>query len=129
MNRSEVTVLDGGMGQELRRRSNRPASPLWSAQVMLDEPDLVVQAHRDFIDAGARVITLNTYSATPQRLARDADPGLLERCMLLRWMQPAKLVNKAARMSASQVVCLRLLRATVPKLYLTMLHLCGPTAR
>jgi len=74
----EVVLLDGGMGQELRRRSSRPASPLWSAQVMLDEPQLVVAAHRDFIDAGAQVITVNTYSATPQRLARDADPELFE---------------------------------------------------
>lgn len=73
---SEIVLLDGGMGQELRRRSSRPASPLWSSQVMLDEPHLVTAAHRDFIDAGARVITANTYSATPQRLARDSDPDL-----------------------------------------------------
>ena len=75
-NGNTIVVLDGGMGQELRRRSSRPVSPLWSAQVMLDEPDLVVAAHRDFIDAGAQVITANTYSATPQRLARDGEPGL-----------------------------------------------------
>ncbi|XKH01741.1 homocysteine S-methyltransferase family protein [Marinobacter nauticus] len=72
--RRQVLLLDGGMGQELRRRSSRPVSPLWSAQVMLDEPDLVVAAHRDFINAGARVITVNTYSATPQRLERDGEP-------------------------------------------------------
>ncbi len=72
----QVVVLDGGMGQELRRRSSRPASPLWSAQVMLDEPHLVTAAHRDFIEAGARVITVNAYSATPRRLARDGEPGL-----------------------------------------------------
>ncbi|WP_290649630.1 homocysteine S-methyltransferase family protein [Aquisalimonas sp.] len=76
--RHHVVLLDGGMGQELRRRSSRPASPLWSAQVMLDEPHLVVAAHRDFIDAGARIITVNTYSATPQRLARDGEPKLFE---------------------------------------------------
>ncbi len=74
----QVVLLDGGMGQELRRRSRQPASPLWSAQVMLDEAVLVTAAHRDFIDAGARVITANTYSATPQRLARDADAALFE---------------------------------------------------
>lgn len=71
-----VILLDGGMGQELRKRSRYPASPLWSAQVMLDEPHLVTAAHRDFIEAGAEVITLNNYSATPQRLARDGDPAL-----------------------------------------------------
>lgn len=73
-----IVLLDGGMGQELRQRSSQPVSPLWSAQVMLDEPHLVVDAHRDFIDAGARVITLNTYSATPTRLARDGEPDLFE---------------------------------------------------
>ncbi|MBS3805297.1 MAG: homocysteine S-methyltransferase family protein [Oleiphilaceae bacterium] len=74
----QILLLDGGMGQELRRRSSRPASPLWSAQVMLDEPHLVTAAHRDFINAGARVITVNTYSATPQRLTRDGEPGLFD---------------------------------------------------
>lgn len=71
-------MLDGGMGQELRRRSQQPVSPMWSAQVMLDEPELVTAAHRDFIEAGARVITLNTYSVTPPRLARDGDPGMFQ---------------------------------------------------
>ncbi len=74
-----VLVLDGGMGQELRRRSSQPASPLWSAQVMLDEPHLVTESHRDFIEDGAAVITLNTYSATPHRLERDGAPDLFDR--------------------------------------------------
>ena len=74
----KITLLDGGMGQELRRRSTRPATPLWSAQVMLDEPELVVAVHRDFIDAGAEVITANTYVATPPRLARDGQEAWLE---------------------------------------------------
>jgi len=69
------TLLDGGMGQELRKRSGQPASPLWSAQVMMDEPELVVDAHRAFIAAGAQVVTTNNYVVTPQRLARDGDPG------------------------------------------------------
>ncbi|MDR5899056.1 homocysteine S-methyltransferase family protein [Halomonas vilamensis] len=76
--KESVVLLDGGMGQELRKRSNRPVTPLWSAQVMLDEPHLVVAAHRDYIEAGAQVIKLNNYSATPQRLARDGDPAMFE---------------------------------------------------
>lgn len=36
---------------------------------MIEEPDLVIQVHQDFMDAGARVITLNNYIATPLRLA------------------------------------------------------------
>lgn len=75
---SRVVLLDGGMGQELVRRSSRPPSPLWSAQIMLDEPQIVEAVHRDYIEAGARVLTLNSYSATPERLARDADRDLFE---------------------------------------------------
>ncbi|WP_085918502.1 homocysteine S-methyltransferase family protein [Halomonas sp. CSM-2] len=73
-----IVLLDGGMGQELRKRSSQPASPLWSAQVMLDEPHLVVDAHRDFIAAGAQVIKLNNYSATPIRLERDGSAAMFE---------------------------------------------------
>ncbi len=75
---SAIVLLDGGMGQELIARSRRPASPLWSAQVMLDEPDIVTEVHRSYVEAGVAVITLNAYSATPERLARDAREDLFE---------------------------------------------------
>ncbi len=73
-----VTLLDGGMGQELVRRSGKDPSPLWSAQVMLDTPEIVEQLHIDFIKAGASVITLNTYSATPERLEAHSRAELFE---------------------------------------------------
>ena len=73
-----ITLLDGGMGQELLRRSSRAITPLWSADVMLNEPMLVRDLHRDFIESGARVITLNTYTATPERLARENELASLE---------------------------------------------------
>ena len=69
--RKTIVLLDGGVGQELYRRSTRPAAPLWSVQVMMDEPHLVEAVHLDFIEAGARIITVNTYTATPPRLARE----------------------------------------------------------
>ncbi len=74
----QITLIDGGMGQELLRRSGAKPTPLWSAQVMMDYPDIVRDLHVDFINAGARVITLNTYSATPERLSRDADESMFE---------------------------------------------------
>ena len=61
-----LTLIDGGMGQELIHRSKRKPDGLWSARVMLDEYDLVVNLHKDFINAGAEAITLNSYSVTPQ---------------------------------------------------------------
>lgn len=74
---STITILDGGMGQELLRRSSREVTPMWSADIMLYEPELVRDLHREFIESGARVITLNTYTATPQRLKRENQFGQL----------------------------------------------------
>ena len=65
-----VLLLDGGMGQELIRRSPSPAHHHWSLQVMLEQPRLVAEVHRDFCEAGAGVACLNTYAITHTRLAR-----------------------------------------------------------
>lgn len=73
-----VILIDGGMGQELVRRSGKAPTPLWSARIMLDNPDLVEGLHIDFIQAGAKVIALNNYTATPARLKRDADISLFD---------------------------------------------------
>lgn len=63
-----LTVLDGGMGAELIRRSEQGQTPLWSAQALVDDPDLVVGTHLDYIEAGARMIITNSYSTVPSYL-------------------------------------------------------------
>lgn len=68
--KKNIVLLDGSMGQELVNRSNKPATRLWAAQAMFDDPQLVVDLHKDYLLAGARVLTLNTYSLTPERLDR-----------------------------------------------------------
>jgi homocysteine S-methyltransferase len=73
---TQITLLDGGMGQELLKRSAQPPHPLWSAKVLMDEPEIVQAVHEDYINAGSRVITLNTYSATPERLLAEGHPEL-----------------------------------------------------
>lgn len=65
---TEVTLLDGGMGQELVHRSPGPASPLWSTQALLDNPGLVAEVHADYLNAGATVATSNSYALHRDRL-------------------------------------------------------------
>jgi S-methylmethionine-dependent homocysteine/selenocysteine methylase len=81
-NKQAITLLDGGMGQELVKRSSKEITPLWSTQVMIDEPEIVRDLHADFIRAGSRVITLNAYTMTPERLARDAQIEDFEKLQL-----------------------------------------------
>lgn len=73
-----ITLLDGGMGQELYRRSGQPASPLWSAAILQDDPDMVRDLHMEYIAAGAEVIGVSAYTVTPERMERDADITLFK---------------------------------------------------
>jgi S-methylmethionine-dependent homocysteine/selenocysteine methylase len=68
---AHITLLDGGIGQEINKRSMDVTHPLWSLKVMFDTPEIVVDVYKDFIAAGAKVICLNTYTATPTRMRRD----------------------------------------------------------
>ncbi len=76
MKNSDIMLIDGGMGQELIRRSGQAPTPLWAARILLDMPELVLDLHKDFIYAGAQMIVLNNYTATPERLTRDASVDL-----------------------------------------------------
>ncbi len=58
----DITILDGGMGQELVRRSGREATPYWATQVMVDAPELVSAIHDDYFAAGAEIATANSYA-------------------------------------------------------------------
>jgi len=77
-----IILLDGGVGQEIYKRAGKPPSPMWSAQVMMDSPEIVKKVHQDFIKAGASVITTNNYTCTPTRLERDSQVQLFEKLQL-----------------------------------------------
>lgn len=66
----DITILDGGTGQELVKRAGETASPFWSVKVLAEQPELVKQLHGDYLAAGCDVITLASYAATPSRLNR-----------------------------------------------------------
>ena len=65
-----VTVMDGGMGRELIRRGAARRTGLWSALALIDAPRVVADVHRDYIAAGARLITTNSYSCIPSYLGK-----------------------------------------------------------
>ena len=65
---TKITLLDGGVGQELIRRSGEAPTPLWSTQVMIDHPGMVAAVHADYRAAGATVQTTNTYAIHRDRL-------------------------------------------------------------
>ena len=66
--KSEVILLDGGMGQEIVNRGGKVAYGEWAVAALYENPAMVQAIHRDYIQAGADIITTNTYSATRTRL-------------------------------------------------------------
>ena len=63
-------VLDGATGTELERLGIRSTLPLWSAHALLEAPQSVLQVHRAYIEAGAEVLTANTFRTQRRALAR-----------------------------------------------------------
>ena len=64
-------LLDGGMGRELRNRGVPILDTIWSANALLVAKDTVLQVHKDYIAAGADIITTNTYGIIRSELKKE----------------------------------------------------------
>ena len=49
---SSTLILDGAMGTELQNRGVRIPLPLWSANANIEHPRIVMDIHREYIQAG-----------------------------------------------------------------------------
>jgi homocysteine S-methyltransferase len=63
-------VLDGGLATQLEFQGHNLDSVLWSAQLLRDDPDAIVQAHLAYFTAGAQVATTASYQASLGGFAR-----------------------------------------------------------
>lgn len=68
---TSVTILDGGMGRELKRSGAPFRQPEWSALALIEAPDKVRAVHASFIAAGAEVITTNSYALVPFHIGEE----------------------------------------------------------
>jgi S-methylmethionine-dependent homocysteine/selenocysteine methylase len=73
-----LLLIDGGTGTELQRRGVAMHAVAWSAFASITHAGLLQQIHEDYIEAGARIITANTFAAT--RFVLEA-AGAGERCV------------------------------------------------
>ena len=62
-------VLDGAMATELEARGCNLADSLWSAKVLMENPELIRDVHLDYYRAGAQVAITASYQATPAGFA------------------------------------------------------------
>ena len=67
---TEITLLDGSIGQELVKRAADAPTNLWSTAVMMERPGLTAEVHGDYFAAGATIASTNSYAVHRDRLAR-----------------------------------------------------------
>ena len=63
-------VLDGGLATQLESQGHNLDSALWSARLLRDDPDAIMQAHLAYFTAGAQVATTASYQASLGGFAR-----------------------------------------------------------
>ncbi|MBA1211261.1 MULTISPECIES: homocysteine S-methyltransferase family protein [Pseudomonas] len=98
-----LVLLDGGMGRELQRRGAPFRQPEWSALALSEAPEQVEAVHRAYIEAGAQVITSNSYAVVPfhigeARFAAEGEvlaarAGQLARQAVVASGQPARVAG------------------------------------
>lgn len=64
-----VTVIDGGLSTALEEVGADIGGPLWTARVVIESPELLVEAHRRFVEAGAAIVTSASYQCGVREFA------------------------------------------------------------
>lgn len=57
-------VVDGGLATELETAGHDLADRLWSARLLADEPEAIIEAHLAYFRAGAQIAITASYQAT-----------------------------------------------------------------
>ncbi len=68
LGRGEVVILDGAIGTELQEMGAPMGGGFWCGRTVENSPDIVRQLHADYIEAGADIITTNTFDTVPLKM-------------------------------------------------------------
>jgi 5-methyltetrahydrofolate--homocysteine methyltransferase len=104
----EVLVADGAIGTMLMQRGLRPGS--CPESVNLSQPDLLLQIAQLYCDAGADIVTTNTFGGSPIRLSQEKLDDRTEEINQSAVGAVRKAVGRRAYVSGSCGPCGRLLK-------------------
>lgn len=96
-------VLDGGLATELERRGADLHDPLWSARVLVEDPDAIREVHAAYFEAGADVAISSSYQATFEGLAGRGFAPTDAANLMRRSVELAREAAPAGRLVAASV--------------------------
>jgi len=106
----EILILDGAIGTELQRRGAPMDSVAWCAVATASHPELLRQIHLDYIEAGADIITTNTFSTARHVLEAAGLGGETERIN----QEAVRLARQAVEQSGREVLIAGSMSSTRP---------------
>lgn len=95
-----VLILDGAMGTELLRRDVDIGLPLWSANALIAHPEIVSRIHLEYIEAGADIITTDTFRTTRRAFRNARLPDRSEALTILA----VRLAREAAASTGDRTI-------------------------
>lgn len=108
-------IIDGGLATELEARGYDLSGGLWSARLLVDEPEAIRQVHLDYLNAGADCIISASYQGTVegfrrQGISQDEAIQLLELSVQLAidardafWRDPHKRIGRLKPLVAASI--------------------------
>jgi homocysteine S-methyltransferase len=103
---SRPVLIDGGLSTTLELLGHDISGDLWSAQLLLDAPEAIVDAHHAFFAAGAEVATTASYQATFDGFAahgidQDTTASLMRRSVALARQAADEVTDRPTWVAAS----------------------------
>jgi homocysteine S-methyltransferase len=95
LEKQPFVVLDGAMATELEARGCNLADSLWSAKVLVENPELIREVHLDYYRAGAQVAITASYQATPAGFAARGLDEAQSRALIGKSVELARKAREA----------------------------------
>ncbi len=89
LDRHPALVIDGALATELERRGCDLNDDLWSAKILLEQPEIIKQVHLEYFQAGADCAITASYQASLEGFQRR---GLIEK-------EAIDLIQKSVRLA------------------------------
>jgi homocysteine S-methyltransferase len=93
LQKQPIAILDGALATELENRGCNLNDDLWSARILMEQPELIRQVHLDYFNAGADFAITASYQATIEGFARRG----LNKSESLALMQKSVKIAQDAR--------------------------------
>jgi homocysteine S-methyltransferase len=115
LQKQSIAILDGALATELEARGCNLNDDLWSARILMEQPELIHQIHLDYFNAGADVAITASYQATVEGFARrglnkEESLALMQKSVKIAqdardefWLDEKNRVNRSYPLIAASV--------------------------